>query len=53
MSADNAESGEPSDPLADYVCLGNFDPLVARRIIRRFARARGPLRSARTDRWGV
>jgi len=37
MSAANTEPSQPSDPSADYVCLGNFDPLVARRIICRFA----------------
>ena len=36
MSAANTEPTESGDTSADYVCLGNFDPLVARRIIERF-----------------
>jgi hypothetical protein len=42
MSAPNAESSQPNDPSAEYVCLGNFDPLVARRIINRFAEHQVP-----------
>jgi hypothetical protein len=37
MSEPNSEAPEESGSLADYTCMGNFDPLVARRIIRRFA----------------
>jgi hypothetical protein len=37
MCAANTEPSQPSGRSSDYVCLGNFDPLVARRIIRRFA----------------
>jgi hypothetical protein len=36
MSTPKAEAGDSHDPSAEYVCLGNFDPLVARRIIIRF-----------------
>jgi hypothetical protein len=37
MSASDSHAGEADGPSAEYTCLGNFDPLVARRIIRRFA----------------
>ena len=33
MKAANTGPSRPNEPSADYICLGNFDPLVARRII--------------------
>jgi hypothetical protein len=42
MSTPNAEAGDPHDRSAEYVCLGNFDRLVARRIINRFTEHQVP-----------
>jgi hypothetical protein len=42
MNAPDSETGQPSNPFANYICLGNFDPLVARRIINRFAENQMP-----------
>jgi hypothetical protein len=37
MNASDSGETEANGSQDDYTCMGNFDPLVARRIIRRFA----------------